>query len=49
MEVHFICSGPVLGRGVGRKVACVHMGGGGAWLVSIWVGGMPGGEAGRSI
>ena len=25
MEVHFICSGPVLRRGVGRKGLCVHM------------------------
>ena len=41
MEVHFICSGPVLRRGVGRKGLCVHMAGLG------W--GMAGGEAGRSI
>ena len=27
MEVHFICSGPVLRRGVGRKGVCVHMAG----------------------
>ena len=39
MEVHFICSGPVLRRGVGRKGVCV----------SIWGGGITGGEAGRSI
>ena len=44
MEVHFICSGPVLRRGVGRKGECV----------SIWRGvgvgaDVAGGEAGRSI
>ena len=43
METHFICSGPVLRRGVGRKGVCVHMAGGrghgwcpyglGVWLV----------------
>ena len=51
MEVHFICSGPVLRRGVGRNDVCVHMAGWGwgAWLVSTWGRGMAGAEAGRSI
>ena len=52
MEVHFICSVPVLTRGVGRKGVCVHMAGDGGqetWLVSTWGRGMAGGEAGRSI
>ena len=44
METHFICSGPVLRRGVGREGVCVRMSMGDTAGVH-----MAGGEAGRNI